>query len=59
MNSQFGERIRTLREKQNLYLRQVAPLLEIDTSQLSKIGKGLATTQTGTDTHHCRNTQSQ
>ncbi len=41
MNSQFGERIRTLREKQNLYLRQVAPLLEMDTAQLSKIEKGL------------------
>lgn len=41
MNSQFGERVRTLREKQNLYLRQVAPLLEMDTAQLSKIEKGL------------------
>jgi len=41
MNSQFGERIRTLREKQNLYLRQVAPLLEMDTAQLSKIEKGM------------------
>ena len=40
MNSQFGERIRTLREKQNFYLRQVAPLLEMDTAQLSKIEKG-------------------
>jgi len=41
MESQFGERIRTLRENQNLYLRQVAPLLEMDTAQLSKIEKGL------------------
>ena len=41
MKSQFGERIRELREKQNLYLRQVAPLLEMDTAQLSKIEKGL------------------
>ncbi len=41
MKSQFGDRIRTLREKQNLYLRQVAPLLEMDTAQLSKIEKGL------------------
>jgi transcriptional regulator with XRE-family HTH domain len=41
MNSQFGERIRTLREKQHLYLRQVAPLLEMDTALLSKIEKGL------------------
>lgn len=41
MKSQFGERIRELREKQHLYLRQVAPLLEMDTAQLSKIEKGL------------------
>jgi transcriptional regulator with XRE-family HTH domain len=41
MNSQFGEKIRTLREQQHLYLRQVAPLLEMDTAQLSKIEKGL------------------
>jgi transcriptional regulator with XRE-family HTH domain len=40
MKSQFGERVRELREKQNLYLRQVAPLLEMDTAQLSKIEKG-------------------
>jgi transcriptional regulator with XRE-family HTH domain len=39
MESQFGERIRTLRENQNLYLQQVAPLLEMDTAQLSKIEK--------------------
>ena len=41
MESQFGEKIRALRENQNLYLRQVAPLLEMDTAQLSKIEKGL------------------
>ena len=41
MESQFGDKIRTLRELQNLYLRQVAPLLEMDTAQLSKIEKGL------------------
>ena len=41
MHSQFGERIRALREKQNLYLRQVVPLLEMDTAQLSKIEKGV------------------
>jgi transcriptional regulator with XRE-family HTH domain len=41
MNSHFGEQIRTLREKQHLFLRQVAPLLEMDTAQLSKIEKGL------------------
>jgi transcriptional regulator with XRE-family HTH domain len=41
MESQFGKKIRELREKQNLYLRQVAPLLEMDTAQLSKIEKGM------------------
>lgn len=41
MKSQFGEKIRTLRGKQNLFLRQVASLLEMDTAQLSKIEKGL------------------
>jgi len=41
MNSQFGVRIRELRGKQNLYLRQIAPLLEMDTAQLSKIEKGI------------------
>ena len=41
MESQFGEKIRALRERQHLYLRQVASLLEMDTAQLSKIEKGL------------------
>ena len=41
MESQFGEKIRLLRTKQNLFLRQVASLLEMDTAQLSKIEKGL------------------
>lgn len=41
MDSQFGSKIRTLRVGLNLYLRQVAPLLEMDTAQLSKIEKGL------------------
>lgn len=41
MESQFGERIRALREGQNLYLRQVAPLLDMDTAQLSKIENGV------------------
>jgi len=39
--SQFGERVREIKEKQNLYLRQVAPLLEMDTAQLSKNENGL------------------
>lgn len=41
MKSQFGEKTRLLRRKQNLFLRQVASLLEMDTAQLSKIEKGL------------------
>ncbi len=41
MNSQFDELIRTRSEKQHLYLRKVAPLLEMDTAQLSKIEKGM------------------
>lgn len=41
MKSQFGDKIRALRERQHLYLRQVAPLLDMDTAQLSKIEKGL------------------
>lgn len=41
MESQFGERIRFLREKQHLLLRQVASKLEMDIAQLSKIEKGL------------------
>ena len=41
MESQFGLKIRSLRETRNLYLRQVAPFLEMDTAQLSKIEKGL------------------
>ena len=41
MNSQFGTKIRELREQQKLYLRQVTPMLEMDTAQLSKIEKGL------------------
>jgi transcriptional regulator with XRE-family HTH domain len=41
MNNQFGSKIRTLREEKMLYLRQVAPMLDMDTAQLSKIEKGL------------------
>ncbi|MBD1384595.1 helix-turn-helix domain-containing protein [Mucilaginibacter rigui] len=40
MDTQFGIMIRTLRVGLNLYLRQVAPLLQMDTAQLSKIEKG-------------------
>lgn len=38
--NEFGTKIRELREKQNLFLRQVASVLEMDTAQLSKIEKG-------------------
>lgn len=41
MKSQIGKRMRELRVEQNLFLRQVAPLLDMDTAQLSKIEKGL------------------
>ena len=40
MANQFGVRIRQLREQQNLLLRQVAPLLKMDTPMLSKIERG-------------------
>ncbi|MBP8115914.1 MAG: helix-turn-helix transcriptional regulator [Chitinophagaceae bacterium] len=40
MASQFGDRIRELRVKQKLLLRQVASMLEIDTSIISKIERG-------------------
>lgn len=40
MENQFGERIKQLRESQNLLQRQVASLLEIDTPMLSKIERG-------------------
>lgn len=36
----LGQRIRELREKQNLLLRQVAAHLEIDTALMSKIERG-------------------
>lgn len=40
MITQFGERIRELRTKQNMYLRQLASLLEVDTSIISKVERG-------------------
>lgn len=36
----FGQKIRELREKQKLFLRQVAAQLEIDTALMSKIERG-------------------
>lgn len=41
MESQFGEKIRALREPQHLCFQQVAPSLEMKTTQLSRIEKGL------------------
>lgn len=40
MSTQFGEKIRALRLKQKLLLRQVASTLDMDTALLSKIEKG-------------------
>ena len=40
MKSKFGDKIRNLRGKQKLLLRELAPLLEMDTAQLSKIERG-------------------
>ena len=36
----LGQKIRELREKQNLLLRQVAARLEVDTALISKIERG-------------------
>lgn len=36
----LGKKLRELRESKDLLLRQVAPLLEIDTPHLSKIERG-------------------
>ena len=40
MATQFGERIRELRTKQKLLLRQVASKLDVDTSIISKMERG-------------------
>jgi len=40
MATQFGNRVRELRVKQKLLLRQVASLLDVDTSIISKIERG-------------------
>ena len=41
MSSQFGLKIKALREHQQLFLRQVAAHLQMDVAQLSKIEKGV------------------
>jgi hypothetical protein len=33
MNNQFGSKIRVLRKERKLFLRQIAPLLAMDTAQ--------------------------
>ena len=38
--SNLGQKIRELREEQNLLLRQVAAHLEVDTALMSKIERG-------------------
>ncbi|WP_158729409.1 helix-turn-helix domain-containing protein [Flavobacterium sp. I-STPA6A] len=40
MNSQFGNKIRIIREEQKMVLLQLAPMLDMDTAQLSKIERG-------------------
>lgn len=40
MVTQLGQRIRELRTRQNLLLRQVASKLEVDTSIISKMERG-------------------
>lgn len=40
METQFGERIRILRIKQNMLLRQLASKLDVDASIISKIERG-------------------
>jgi transcriptional regulator with XRE-family HTH domain len=40
MASQFGDRIRELRTKQNMLLRHLASKLDVDTSIISKVERG-------------------
>jgi transcriptional regulator with XRE-family HTH domain len=40
MATQFGERIRQLRTKQDMLLRQLASQLDMDTSVISKVERG-------------------
>ena len=40
MTTQFGQRIRELRTKQNMLLRQLASKLDVDTSVISKVERG-------------------
>ena len=40
MTTQFGERIRELKTKQNMLLRQLASQLDVDTFIISKVERG-------------------
>jgi len=40
MTTQFGSRIRELRTKQKMLLRQLASRLDVDTSIISKVERG-------------------
>jgi transcriptional regulator with XRE-family HTH domain len=40
VSNYFGQKIRELREKKNILLRQIAAHLEVDTALISKIEKG-------------------
>ena len=40
METRFGNRIRELRVEKNLFLRQIAAKLEVDTSIISKVERG-------------------
>lgn len=40
MATQFGEKIRELRTKNNMLLRQLAAMLDVDTSIISKVERG-------------------
>jgi transcriptional regulator with XRE-family HTH domain len=40
MATQFGERIRELRTKRNMLMRQLASFLDVDTSIISKVERG-------------------
>lgn len=40
MSNYFGQKVRELRDKKNILLRQIAAHLEVDTALISKLEKG-------------------
>ena len=40
MSTYFGQRLREMRDKKNILLRQIAAHLEVDTALISKLEKG-------------------